>query len=398
MDWNPREYPSNAGRREFLRYVGLAGAAAAFAACAPSTPEPGAGGSGSSVVGVPGAKWQAQWDETIALAKKEGTLSVVTPTGTAMRKVIDIFQEQFPWLKVEHTPARTSDFVNKSSKEQQGGVYSYDISVVSMASVIKVLKPTAGVVPLKSVLFRDDVVQDSNWIDSFEAGFWDLDKNLFYAGGIEAAPRIWVNSEFVKPDEVKGGTKDLLNPKFKGKIGLMDPRTEGAGYLSVSAARYSLGKSVADPMLTELFQKQEPMIFTNDRVYTEALVRGTQPIAISPYDNVLQDFWEKGIGKAVVPVQTEEWVYAQDPNSPMWLVAKQPHPNAAKLFANWYLTKDAQTLVSKETLGNSRRADVPPINPANVPVKGKKYFYSQKEESLDFIDDTIAFMKKVVKA
>jgi ABC-type Fe3+ transport system substrate-binding protein len=39
---------------------------------------------------------------------------------------------------------------------------------------------------------------------------------------------IWYNTDLVKPNEIRS-YDDFLNPKWKGKIGYLDPRTPGAG-------------------------------------------------------------------------------------------------------------------------------------------------------------------------
>ena len=60
-----------------------------------------------------------------------------------------------------------------------------------------------------------------------------------------------------------------------------------------------------------------------------------------------------------------------------------PHPNAAKLFANWLLMKDMQTKLSKATNYNSRRSDVPPaapqlVAPADAVVDSQSQEFIQK--------------------
>jgi iron(III) transport system substrate-binding protein len=44
------------------------------------------------------------------------------------------------------------------------------------------------------------------------------------------------------------------------------------------------------------------------------------------------------------------------------LISKAPHPNAAKLFANWFLTKQGATSWATNTSLNSRRNDAPVVD------------------------------------
>jgi ABC-type Fe3+ transport system substrate-binding protein len=52
-----------------------------------------------------------------------------------------------------------------------------------------------------------------------------------------------------------------------------------------------------------------------------------------------------------------------------------PHPNAAKLFVNWYLSRDGQQLYATLNTNNSRRLDTTPAdpNPNNALKPGAKY-------------------------
>ena len=47
-------------------------------------------------------------------------------------------------------------------------------------------------------------------------------------------------------------------------------------------------------------------------------------------------------------------------------MVKAPHPNASKLFVNWLLSKDTQTMLMKAVQLNSQRADVPQGDPAEA--------------------------------
>ena len=50
----------------------------------------------------------------------------------------------------------------------------------------------------------------------------------------------------------------------------------------------------------------------------------------------------------------------------MVLFNNAPHPNAAKVFINWILSKDAQSDWSKRAVSNSRRLDAERGDPNNV--------------------------------
>ncbi|MEK7217052.1 MAG: hypothetical protein AAB289_15820, partial [Chloroflexota bacterium] len=68
-----------------------------------------------------------------------------------------------------------------------------------------------------------------------------------------------------------------------------------------------------------------------------------------------------------------------------------PHPNAAKVFFNWLLTKDGQTAYVKSTQENSRRSDVTPGNPITAPKAGVKYVWTSGNREMN---DKIADIQK----
>ena len=76
---------------------------------------------------------------------------------------------------------------------------------------------------------------------------------------------------------------------------------------------------------------------------------------------------------------------------------KAPHPDAAKVFINWLLTKDAQALWAKEVETNSRRVGVEPGNPPFVVPKGAKFLQVDAEENLPEVVKTQDIAKAVIK-
>ncbi|MFH1122216.1 MAG: hypothetical protein V1758_00995 [Pseudomonadota bacterium] len=61
-----------------------------------------------------------------------------------------------------------------------------------------------------------------------------------------------------------------------------------------------------------------------------------------------------------------------------------PNPNAAKLFANWFLTKEGQTVYSRAAGAESARLDVPNdhLNKGDLRDPKVKYFISEDESFL----------------
>ena len=61
------------------------------------------------------------------------------------------------------------------------------------------------------------------------------------------------------------------------------------------------------------------------------------------------------------------------------LIKQMPHPNAAKIFLNWILSREGQTQWQKKTDNNSLRMDIPKdmlTDQNEVPKAGEKYLNS----------------------
>ena len=86
--------------------------------------------------------------------------------------------------------------------------------------------------------------------------------------------------------------------------------------------------------------------------------------------------WEKVLEKA-----RKEGSYASASYGGIALVSKAPHSNAAKVYINWVLGKEAQALLVDAARWVSRRKDVPPKDPAAVLKPGGKYFKVYTEDN-----------------
>jgi iron(III) transport system substrate-binding protein len=130
---------------------------------------------------------------------------------------------------------------------------------------------------------------------------------------------------------------------------------------------------VGDDLVKRLWKDQEVVIQRDFRTATEAMVRGRYAIGIGAVDEfIYKEFAQQGLGKNLKPVDLDDFDTISYSDVLMY-VNKAPHPNAAKLFINWIMTKEGQTLWTKWTETNSRRADVAPVNPDVEPIPGRRY-------------------------
>jgi iron(III) transport system substrate-binding protein len=300
---------------------------------------------------------------------------------------MDAFMEAFPGVQVEHTQFQSSsrDYVPRLFAEQKAGLYMWDISIMPTQEQIRQVVKAGGNDPIRPLIIRPDVLDDSVWLDGFEGGFNDNDKKWGYAIGRQRDTPIWVDRNVIKEGEMTT-LAQLLDPKWKGKIIAGDPRTKGSGFLPLTAARIN---TKSDDVVRQVYKDMEPVISTDARQLTEFMVRGRGVIGFGAVDRVIvEDFKSQGQGTNIEINPIKETEYLNAGSTMLWLVTKAPHPNMAKLFVNWILTKDGSTVFSKNIGFDSRRNDVPVIDQDGLPQKGVNTVRIDLEDLLDEIQKT----------
>lgn len=115
----------------------------------------------------------------------------------------------------------------------------------------------------------------------------------------------------------------------------------------------------------------------------------------------MNTFREKGVGLNVKPLAPETPAGGGTRIGPGFgaamLVNRAPHPNAAKVFLNWLLSREGQTAYVKATEVNSRRLDVTEGPADTAPKRGVKYVNINKEELNPYQVKGIAVAKELLK-
>ncbi len=157
---------------------------------------------------------------------------------------------------------------------------------------------------------------------------------LYYLETVTAV--VAYNPAFVSDSDAKLLTqwRGILDPRFKGKISIVEPAL-GVTQAVLNYVMNTPGLGV--DFLTKL-KAQQPNIYTNAVPARDALVSGQKPI-------VWGSIWDAFAIQDVAKGAPMRFVYT-DPavrmiGSAFGVLAKAPHPNAARLFWAWMLGRDA---------------------------------------------------------
>jgi iron(III) transport system substrate-binding protein len=318
------------------------------------------------------------WEETVKAATAEGEVDVHGGPGALFHEVLtDGFRQAYPQIKINFSGQSGRDAIPKIVRERAAGVYSVDVYVGGSSSLLQSLKPINAFAPIRPALILPEVVDDKAWYGGLNGGWVDRDKKFIFGFEATVTETTMVNRDFVSHDILKT-YDDLMSPKVAGKIVFDDPRLPGPGL--GAAQRYLL--NFGEDWLKRLYSQQKIAYIANPRQEAEWLVSGKYPIGIGASPNEIQRFQQQGLGKNVVsfeapmPHPTLDFAYGS-----VALMANAPHPNAAKVYINWLLSRAGQTEWGKIG-GNSRRIDIPYAVPRLAPEPGVSYIAEQTEENL----------------
>ena len=340
------------------------------------------------------ARAQQSWDETIKAAVAEGEVDVHGGPGKSYEQVLTTgFKAAYPNIKLVFVGTSGRDVILQIMREREAGLYQWDVYVGGTPSILQTLKPSGAFAPLRPALILPEVTDDKAWRDGFDAGWMDKEKKFTFAFDYTFSPLALVNWDVISHGDLKSFS-DLLKPQFAGKIVWDDPRLPGQGLLVGQV----LLKNFGADLLQKLFSTQKIVFIANRRQEAEGVVRGIYPVGMAaPLDEVGQ-FQAQGLGQNIKPFNGDVKALSGDTGfGTVSLMEKAPHPNAAKVYINWLLSKAGQSEWGK-VLRNSRRLDVPPGNPSEVPPPGMPYSNLQAEDQIPIRDQVADIAKNNIPA
>ena len=271
-------------------------------------------------------------------ARKEGALVVYSSTNEQEGLPLWKMFEDATGIKVSYVRGADSQLMGRMVIEHRAGQKSWDI--VQTASVQQVPKDMVAQYepPEAKNLIADARAPDQRWY-------------AVYANYNTPA----YNSKFVKPEELpKTYEVFLLRPQWAGRMAI-DVNDES--WLATIYQHY--GEAKGAKLIGEIVAMQKPVVTNGHLALARSVGAGEYWIALNNYLNLTVNV--KLAGGA-----TDFWVL--DPVSLYFgnagIAANAPHPNAARLGANFMISREAQTFLSK--FGRLPTRDDVATNPPGV--------------------------------
>ncbi len=291
------------------------------------------------------------FDKTLAAAKQEGKLVVAIPPTAELRKQLEAaFKGKFG-IDIELVPAPGPTNANRIASEQKAGVGYFDAIICGTGTAIPLVQE-GMIEPLEPNMILPEVKDPKNW---WGGHIWEDNlstKRFLYSFIAEVGTGgLWYNSALAKPDELRS-FDDFLSPKWKGKIGLGDPRIPGSGQ-----SLWSFLWEIKGEEFLRKFVQQDLFVSRDLRQIADALAKSKLAIAIGTGYSQLEPFLKSGLPVKQLPAPAEG-LPASNGFGVIGVIKNPPHPNAARLFLNWFLSKEGQDFYGKVMKAATRRLDV----------------------------------------
>jgi iron(III) transport system substrate-binding protein len=304
----------------------------------------------SAVYGQPTKAVSApEWDKLVEGARKEGKVTVSLPASAELKRQIEEqFKKRFG-IEVEVFTARGSTGVRRMADEFKAGVRHFDLHIGGSSSIISGMLDEGILDPIDPWLLLPEVRDAKQW---WGGHLWvDTTKRFIYMFQAYLPESIWYNSDLVKPSELRS-FDDFLNPKWKGKIGYLDPRTPGGG-----DSNWSYMWQVKGEEYLKNLAAQDLYIGRDQRVLSESLAKGRVAVMIGNTYYSFMPFVKAGL--PVKPLPTlKEGTFGTGGSGNLAIIKAPAHPNSTKVFVNWLLSRDGQEVFSRGLAQATRRLDV----------------------------------------
>jgi iron(III) transport system substrate-binding protein len=293
----------------------------------------------------------SDYEKVVAAAKKEGKVVVGIPPVPELRKQLETtFREKFG-IEIELTPAPGPANANRIASEQKAGVRYFDALICGTGTAIP-LAHDGMLEAFEPYMILPEVKDPKNW---WLGHVWEdnvATKRFLYSFLAEVGTGgLWYNPNLAKAEELRS-FDDLLNAKWKGKIGLSDPRVPGSGQSLWSF----LWEIKGEDDLRKLVQ-QDLFVSRDLRQVADGLAKSKFAVTLGAGHSQYEPFLKSGLPVKQLPTPAEG-LPASNGFGVLGIVKNPPHPNATKLFVNWLLSREGQDAYGKVMKAATRRLDV----------------------------------------
>ena len=324
---------------------------------------------------------RADREKLILAAKEEGRVDIYGAPEISMQNALSEFSKSYPEIKVTFVAGSGSNIVPRILAERRAEKYLLDVAILGHNSTNVLLRGKA-LDPIASVLVLPEITNLSRW---WKGQHWYADEAgqyVFIFTGYLTSP-LGYHSKLFDPSGLKSYW-DLLNPKWKGKNLSFDPRIRGP--ITDATTFFYYHPDLGPNFLKRLYGGETALTLTADnRQGLDWLAQGKYVLAVGLRE--LPEAKEKGLPVEELDAEKlKEGTYITPGFGAISLGNRAPHPNAAKLFVNWFLSVEGQSAWQRHTGNASLRKDIAKdyLAENTVPKENGNYiFMALPEQKMD---------------
>lgn len=293
---------------------------------------------GLGLTANPGALRADSDPALVKAAKAEGTLVLYT---AMQRKVIadsvKLFEKKYG-IKVEFVRKGSGGIIQLIEAERATKAYKADVTDLWDPATFRLWEKEGLFMPYKPA-------EGDNIAAFLQDKEWDF---------VTVSPVTEVmvyNTRTVKPEDAPKTFKELLDPKWKGKLVHSDPNYSGATTMAVNVMMNLYGWDYYEKLA-----KQEPLIVQSIGAVPRMLLSGEAQVGVLAVDADIKDFQAKGEPLAVVYAGEGVPFYTWDAA----ILKTAPHKNAAKLWMDFLISKEHQAYLAERKYYPCRTDVAPP--------------------------------------
>jgi iron(III) transport system substrate-binding protein len=327
------------------------------------------------------SQWNKEWERTLAAAKKEGQVTIYI---YRYEKLLDEFKKDYPDIKVVSVAGRGTALTTRIITERRAGKFIADVYSGGANGNFNFLYKGKALDPIKPALILPEVVDPSKWYGG-EHRYADPDGQYIFAYlANPSSAQLAYNSRLVDPKQFKSHW-DVVSPRWKGKLVSLDPTDTGLG-ATMQFLYYH--PELGPEFIRKFFGGMDATFSKNFTQMTDwmaqgkfALCMGCKDVDRARHQGLPVEAFDTSLWKEGASFSTG--------GGSLSLLNQAPHPNAAKVFINWFLSPRGQIALQKlgdpDDPANSRRIDIPKtdVPVENRLIEGRKYFDVVRPEYAD---------------
>ena len=277
-----------------------------------------------AVAGIAPAMAQETTPAMVAAAEKEGKVVWYASVDVKVaEEVAKAFKAQYPKIEVEVERSGSERVLQRINQEYQSGIHNVDIVNSSDASHFLFWK--------QQKWLAQHTPPD---VKKFAAPYKDAEG--YFATWRASLSCMAYNTNIVKDADAPKGYKDLLDPKWKGKLTKAHPGYSGTALTGTYALVKVLGWDYFEQLAKQRVQQLQSTTAT-----PKSIASGERAVMVDGNEyNVFIEMEKKSPVKPIYAVEGTPFI-----SSPTAIFAQAPHPNAARLFENFIYTAKIQQLL-----------------------------------------------------